>query len=290
MKLKLIGIFLILFAFVQSIPHQLHPRTQRLYRKTHVKPLTSERGYRLPKDTIPISYDVKLVTHLEDPNDAIRFTFDGTVEIKIHVVSTTKDIVMHKRKELIISKPIVTCDGSNIFIQSNENPNEFDFLRITNSLANFAAGSNCTIFINFAGILRSDNLGFYLSSYNNNGTIAYIASTQFENVEARSTFPCYDEPGIRAKFKIQITHGRDYTAISNMPVVQRIEGSTTVVTEFQETPPVQTYLIAFAVTNFKSISTNDYAKIPQRVFAKPQSVNAGEADVALRYVGKLVLY
>jgi aminopeptidase N len=55
-----------------------------------------------------------------------------------------------------------------------------------------------------------------------------------------------------------------------------------VTTEFEETLPVQTYLIAFVVSNF-DYTSNSTSNPKHRVFARPEAVRDNEAELALKY-------
>lgn len=43
----------------------------------------------------------------------------------------------------------------------------------------------------------------------------YLAATQFEAINAREAFPCYDEPGLKAIFQTNIYVPSGYHAICN---------------------------------------------------------------------------
>lgn len=65
-----------------------------------------------------------------------------------------------------------------------------------------------------------------------------------------------------------------------------VEETEYVIDSFDMTPPVQTYLIAFVISDFDFIENEDVMR--QRVFAKPQSIIDGEAVLALDAGKKLL--
>src|SRR5262249_46594463 len=77
---------------------------------------------------------------------------------------------------------------------------------------------------------------------------ASYAFTQFEPVDARRAFPCFDEPAFKIPFDVALTVPKDSQAIANAPERERHampDGTTRV--QFATTPPLPSYLVAFAV-------------------------------------------
>lgn len=279
----------ILLAVVESIPMSFRseiPSDEISSLAPYTEDL-SESGFRLPNNTIPIRYHLSVMTDVHRGETA----FCGTVKIRIQAVETTSEITLHHRQMTIDTINLYTNPTAPQLLENNVKflvREEFDFLIIQPS-SQLIANQIYLIEIKYHGLLRDDNKGFYRSSYQNaQGQTAWLATTQFESTDARHAFPCYDEPQIRAPFEIEIKHDASYDAISNMPVASRIaeSGTNYVVTKFQDTFPIQTYLIAFVVSNFKFVANSDQKQ--QRVFAKPQSIENNEADFGLE-VGKKLM-
>ena len=78
----------------------------------------------------------------------------------------------------------------------------------------------CTLSCRFTGTLNDKFRGFYRSTFTGiDGEAQTIATTQFESVDARRCFPCFDEPDRKAIFEIALIVEPGVDAISNSPVV-----------------------------------------------------------------------
>lgn len=106
---------------------------------------------------------------------------------------------------------------------------------------------------------------------------AYMLSTHFEPAGARWAFPCFDDPGIKAKFTLHLEIPKGLTALSNMPVkdVQTVPAKPDLkLVIFDTTPIMSTYLLAWAIGEFEWIeqfTERNYngEPIPVRVYTTP---------------------
>ncbi|XP_058449042.1 aminopeptidase N-like [Malaya genurostris] len=218
-------------------------------------------SYRLPNTTIPTHYELYLDTNVHIG----EFKYIGNLKISISILENTKQIVLHSVRNVIDRLEIHNSNHLSVPIENFEFDDDKEFL-IINCKEILHAGTKYFLYIDFTNSLdRDDRAGFYRSYYENDDEeIKHLALTQFEPSDARSAFPCYDEPGIKTTFNIKISCGIDYHAKSNSPAlgISILPGDKKVTT-FQTTPRMQTYLVAFLVSDFV---------IERRVVHQPRQV------------------
>jgi len=104
-----------------------------------------------------------------------------------------------------------------------------------------------TIAIDYEAPFAVDLAGLYRLQENG---LSY-AYTQFEATDARRAFPCFDEPGFKTPYDVTISSPRGFKVLSNTPEVSQADASNgDLVHTFATSPPLPSYLVAFAVGDF----------------------------------------
>jgi aminopeptidase N len=126
--------------------------------------------------------------------------------------------------------------------------------------------------IDFSGRITAPMHGIYPCNFKLGGKDKQLIATQFESHHAREAFPCVDEPEAKATFDLTLISPAGETAIANTPAKSQDEKAGKLVTVFQTTPKMSTYLLAFAFgeLGFKEASTAGGTKV--RVYATPDKV------------------
>ncbi|MEM1120603.1 MAG: M1 family aminopeptidase [Bacteroidota bacterium] len=78
--------------------------------------------------------------------------------------------------------------------------------------------------------------------------------TLFVPNKASTAFPCFDQPNIKAKYKLTLQTPKDWTALANYPLInKKVLGQGAIYT-YEQTPPISTYLFAFTTGKFQTIT------------------------------------
>ena len=192
-----------------------------------------------------------------------------TEEVQGHVVITGEKIgnalKLHS-KNLKIINVFVNGERKNI----EEKDDVLEILDVENGAVK--------IEIKYTFKLTHNMEGVYLSTYQYEKKEERIVSTQFESHYAREGFPCVDEPEAKATFDLKIIDTDDTdTILSNMPKKsERVLEYTSVdpdespaggvnlskkvkrkVVEFETTPRMSTYRLAFVIGHFNKITSKN---------------------------------
>ena len=220
----------------------------------------SIQDYRLPKNVTPRKYELRLEPDLK------AFIFRGEESVAVTVNEATRAIVLNAL-ELEIDSARAERGGKSLAARIELEPaRERVHLHFTEALG----PGEWTLKLAFRGVLNDKLHGFYRSSYTDAaGKTHLVASTQFESTDARRAFPCWDEPELKASYKVALVIDDGLAAISNggqQSERQLAGGKKEIV--FKETIKMSTYLVAFIVGEFAATTPVD-AGTPLRVVHVP---------------------
>ncbi len=248
-----------------------------------VRKKDSESAYRLPDYIIPSDYDLSF-----EP-DAPAGKFSGKETVLIEIKKACSDIVLNAN-ELTVSSAAIKASGQKqtipLLVSPQKNLQRINF----HSSHKFQPGKY-ELSCSFTGVLNDKLRGFYRSTFKDKaGKTHYLAVTQMEPADARRMFPSFDEPALKASFKIKAIVPANNTAISNAPVEKEtvLKGSGKKQIEFEKTPLMSTYLLALLIGEFKPTEPVISENIPIRVWSVQRDPAMG--NYARDHAAKLLTY
>eukprot|EP00076_Gallus_gallus_P049427 XP_426327.3 glutamyl aminopeptidase [Gallus gallus] len=232
------------------------------------------RNFRLPTYVNPIHYDLEVKPEMETD------IYTGTVNISIALGQPTSHLWLHLRETKITEMPTLRkSSGQQIALTDcfEYKAQEYIVMKAEVELTVTDESDPYILTLKFQGWLNGSLVGFYRTTYTENGETKSIAATDHEPTDARKSFPCFDEPNKKATYTISIIHQDTYGALSNMPVQETVSlGNGWNRTTFQKSVPMSTYLVCFAVHQFKWVERRSDSGIPLRVYAQPQQLHTAE--------------
>lgn len=94
-------------------------------------------------------------------------------------------------------------------------------------------------------------------SLNRNPEFLY---TLFVPDRASTAFPCFDQPDLKAQFKLHLDIPAEWKAVANGPLEKEIVSGAVKALDFKLTKPLPTYLFAFSAGKFDTISQTKNGK------------------------------
>ncbi|MBA3758531.1 M1 family metallopeptidase [Candidatus Saccharibacteria bacterium] len=173
------------------------------------------------------------------PSQRLTFHQNGLTVTKAHVTKHDK-----------------TGDNEALVDRINTH-NAYDEVRLHTK--NMLYPGNYTVRLEFKGKITKQMNGMYPCYFEENGTEKSLLATQFESHHAREAFPCIDEPEAKATFQLTLLTDKDEIVLSNTPVKHQTITDNHLRTEFEITPHMSTYLVAFVVgeVGFLEATTKD---------------------------------
>ncbi|XP_023217370.1 endoplasmic reticulum aminopeptidase 2-like [Centruroides sculpturatus] len=203
---------------------------------------------RLPKSFIPKHYD--LLISMKTLRVINRYS--GTINIVLYCNQSTHAVTLHQTNLFIGWKYIALIDQEGKEHRPKESFTDNVFLTI--------------IFDELLKENRYYNLSISFRNYVRNFTetgifdldkTKHILLTNFKAGLARTAFPCFDEPSFKTTFDILILRPKNFTSLSNMPIIQTVSRDNFDEDVFERTPPIATHSVMLVIGKLISLVNGD---------------------------------
>ncbi len=209
---------------------------------------------RLPEGIRPVKYSADLTLLPDSP------TFHGSVDIEIELEKPSPLIWLNARDIAIEDVSIETPSGKQ---PASVEPGNENSLAIR--LASAAPAGRSKLRIRYSGKVSPNSSAGIFQGRDDNELYLF---TQFEEIDARRAFPCFDEPGFKTPWQLTLHVKAGNKAFSNTPQIsETAEPGDMKRIVFAETKPLPSYLVAFAVGPFEVVGAGQAGKnhVPVRI-------------------------
>lgn len=203
-------------------------------------------------------------------------TFSGTVTI-VGAGATGDEIRLHA-KDLHIQSAEINGETARYRQQDDD--------LTLQSPTDLSEGTH-TVSVSFSGTITDPMHGLYPCYFEDDGVKKEWLATQFESHHAREVFPCIDEPEAKATFDVTLTTETDITVLGNMPVLEQTEEDDRLVTTFETSPKMSTYLLAFVAGEMQHKETTSKSGVLVRSWATPAQ-SAASLDFSLQHAADTI--
>jgi aminopeptidase N len=206
---------------------------------------------RLYQTFQPSHYDLAITL------DRQNMKFSGTVTIEGRKTGRpSKRLTFHQKFLKITNASVVAKDkrGTRDITVSRINHHRgLDEVRLHSDDALYPG--EYTVTLTFESNITAGMTGVYPCFFTRDGKEDALIATQFESHHAREAFPCIDEPEAKATFDLTLTTEKGLTVLGNTPVKGQEEQGNQLITTFETTPRMSTYLLAFVVGHMHAKTT-----------------------------------
>lgn len=200
--------------------------------------------------------------------------FSGSVVISGHKIGRpSKRLTLHQKGLTITKVTLIKHEkqaDAEVTLERINTHNGYDEVRLHSSQMIYPG--KYTISLEFEGKITEQMNGLYPCFFKHDNKDKQLLATQFESHHAREVFPCIDEPEAKATFDLTLTTPKGPTVIANTPIIKQQTKKDVVITQFETTPKMSSYLLAFVVgeLGFTEATTKDGVLV--RAYATPDNV------------------
>ncbi|GJN87331.1 hypothetical protein Rhopal_000280-T1 [Rhodotorula paludigena] len=264
----------------------------------------------------PSSYSLVIKTSF--PN-----AFSGVAEIQLVLSEPSSTIRLNAAAPLRLLGAVLVKDAERFPAQSVELDEEEELASL--DFGRDVPAGEAILALRWEGRLDQSGMqGYYRVAA---GKSDFYAVTQFQATSARKAFPCFDHPAKKATFSISLISPGGLTSLSNTPAAKRtpsdgrfaetaacsvaflsgdegmLAGASPCcnatdaweLVEFEPTPPMSTYVVAWAVGSFDFISSQYIspltgAQVPLRLYASTarEHLKGGRGQRALDTLARVM--